>query len=282
MARIGEALGFGRVRKAAWVKSHALDFFIVPSVVDIASILMAYAFLGRADVVAALHTHLGKKPFWALQPTLSKKLIHGAMWPLSHILCAYLGHPPGRRIWAVAVAIFKVAASWLFMSCMFSFAFVAAAFFYNQLLRDAAFVVLCSLLLPMASLVSPARKAFPPREKFEIRFPWRKRGRTYQRQVVDALASNAELSSDYHAPVEVIELLRIQAESLGWMLCLPDHNDIEDILLSKSNLSERYVRDNEKATLWTKAGEITLLRSGSWPAFGDFLELEEWLRNHPG
>jgi hypothetical protein len=252
----------------------------VPSVVDIASILMAYAFLGRADVVAALHTQLGKKPFWALQPTLAKKLLHGAMWPLGHILRAYLGNPP-RRIWAVGVATFKVAASWLFMSFMFSLAFVAAAFFNNQLLRDAAFVVLCNLLLPMASLVSPARKAFPPREKFEIRFPWRRRGRTHQGQVVDALASNVELSSDYHAPVEVIELLRIQAESLGWMPYLPDHNDIEDVLLSKSNLLERYVRDNEKATLWTKAGEITLLRSGSWPAFGDFLELEEWLRNQP-
>jgi hypothetical protein len=124
---------------------------------------MAYAVLGRADVVAALRTQPLKKPPWAFQPTRAKKLINAALWPIGHVIRAYFGNPPVRRAWAVAVAILKIAASWLFMSFMFSLAFVAAAFFDNQLLRDAAFVVLFNLLLPVASLVSPARKAFPPR-----------------------------------------------------------------------------------------------------------------------
>lgn len=252
----------------------------MPSVVNIATFLVAYIFLGQADVVAALHTHPGRKPFRALQPTLAKKLIHGAIWPYGYVSRAYLGNPRVRRIWAVAVAILKVGASWLFMSFLFSLAFGAAEFFDSQLKREAAFVVLCSLLLPVASLVSPARRAFTPRENFEIRFPWRKRGTTHQGLVVDALASNVELS-DNSVSVEVIELLRIQAKSLGWTLYLPDHNDLDDVLLSKSTNLVQYVRGNEKATLWTKVGEITLLRFGLWPAFGDFLELEEWLRNHP-
>jgi hypothetical protein len=164
---------------------------------------------------------------------------------------------------------------------MFSLAIVAVASLDDELLRGAALVVLCSLLLPVASLVSPARRAYPAREYLGIGFPWHTRGRTHQGRVVDAaLAYKIELC-DGSTRGEVIELLRIQAKRLGWTLYLPDHNDLDDVLLSKSTQMERYVRGNEKATLWTKAGEIALLRSGLWPTFGDFLELEEWLRNHP-
>ena len=81
-------------------------------------------------------------------------------------------------------------------------------------------------------------------------------------------------------PDEVIELLRIQANSLGWAIYSPDLNNFDEVLLSKSPLLIQYVRDNNKATLWPKVGKITLLRSGS-PEFNDFLELDEWLTKHP-
>jgi hypothetical protein len=179
------------------------------SLVGIASFVMAYIFLARADVVAALNTQPARK-----NTALAKKLMLSTTWPYGYVSRAYLGNPSARRGSAVAVAILKIAASWLFMSFMLSLAIVAVASLGNELLRGAALVVLCSLLLPVASLVSPARKVFPPRENFGIRFPWHKRGRTYQGQVVDAPESNVELSFDGSAPVEVIELLMMQAESL--------------------------------------------------------------------
>jgi hypothetical protein len=237
-------------------------FFMV-SPTDIASVVIAYGFLGQADILAALRTNSLKRPSWALRPTLVMNLLMGATWPYGHVSRAYLGNPPVRRVWAVAVALLKISASWLFMSLMFFLAFGAAIFFDNRLLGETAFVVLCGPLLLLASLVSPARKAFPPGEKFEIRFPWRRR--SYQKQV----------AADGSVSVEVIELLWIQGKSLGWKLYSPDRND------SKSKLMMHYVRGNEEVTLWPKLGKITLLRSGLWPGFDDFLELEEWLRNHP-
>ena len=242
--------------------------------VGIASFVMAYIFLAQADVVAALNTQPARN-----NTTLLKKLILSATWPYGHVRRAYLRNPPARRAWAVAVVILEIAASWVFMSFMFSLAIVPLASLDNQLLQDAALVVLCSLLLPVASLVSPARKVFPPRE--EIRFPWHKRGRTHQGQVVDKLGSNIEQSSDDAVSVDEIELLVIQAKRLGWTLYLPDHNTLTDLLLSNSNLVVSCARGNEKAALWTKVGKITLLRPAPWPTFGDFIELEEWLRNHP-
>jgi hypothetical protein len=246
------------------------------SLVGIASFVMAYIFLAHADFLTALNTRLARK-----NTPLANKLMLSATWPYGHVLRAYLGNPPARRAWAVAVAILKIAASWLFMSFMFSLAIVAVASLDNELLRGATFVVLCSLLLPVASFVSPARKVFPPRKNFGIGFPWHMRGGTHQGQVVDAHGSNVELSFDGSAPVEVIELLMLQANSLGWTLYLPAHSDLTDLLLSHSNHVVSCVRGNEKAALWTKVGKITLLRPDPWPTFGDFLELEEWLRNHP-
>ena len=76
---------------------------------DIASIVLAYAFLGRADVVAALRTSPVKMPFWALRPTVGMKVLHGAIWPFGHISRAYFGNPPGKAAWPIAVAILKVA-----------------------------------------------------------------------------------------------------------------------------------------------------------------------------
>ena len=244
--------------------------------VGIASFVMAYIFLAQADFVTAPNTQPARK-----NTPLAKKLTLSATWPYGHVLRAYLGNPPVRRGLAVAVAILKIAASWLFMSFMFSLAIVAVASLDNELLQGAALVVLCSLLLPMASLVSPARRAFPPRKNLAIRFPWHTRGRTHQAQIVGAPGSNIELSSGNTVSVEVIELLVIQAKSLGWTLYLPNHNNLNDLLQSQSNLVVSCVRGNEKAALWTKEGKITLLRSGPWPTFGDFLELEEWLGNHP-
>src|SRR5271169_492835 len=104
---------------------------------------MAYIFLAYADFVTALNTKLARK-----NTALAKKLILSATWPYGHVLRAYRG----KRAWTVAVAILKIAASWLFMSFMFSLAIVAVASLDNELLRDAAFVVLCSSLLPVASL----------------------------------------------------------------------------------------------------------------------------------
>jgi hypothetical protein len=244
---------------------------------DIASVVIAYGFLGRADVVAALGANSLKKPSWAFRPTLGTMLLMVAIWPHGHVSRAYLGNPPMGRAWAVTVALLMIAASWLYMSFMFFAAFRAAAFFDNRLPRDAGFVLLSGPLLLLASLVSPARKAFPPREKFEIPFPWRKRGR--MRQVVDAPGSDAELSADGPALVEVIELMRIQAESLGWNLYSPDDNDFEDIVLSKTRLCVRYERGSERANLWVNVGHVALVRPVSSPSFDDFLELEEWLRN---
>jgi hypothetical protein len=221
------------------------------SLVGIASFVMAYIFLAQADFVTALNTQPARK-----NTLLAKKLMLSATWPYGHVVRAYLGNPPARRAWAVAVAIFKIAASWLFMSFMFSLAIVAVASLDNELLRDAAFVVLCSLLLPVASLVSPAGKAFTPRKNLGIRFPWHTRGRTHQGPVVDAPGSNIELSSDGSAPVEVIELLAIQANGLGWTLYLPDHNNLKDLLQSKPNLVVSCVRGNEKVALWTKVGKM--------------------------
>jgi hypothetical protein len=137
--------------------------FSVLSLADIASIVLAYAFLGRADVVAALRTEPLKKPLWALQPTWAKKLLHGATWPFGHIARAYFKNP-GKEARAVAVAIFKVAAPWALMSFMFSLAFNAAAFFHDSaVLRIAVFIVAYNVLLALASWVSPARLAFPLR-----------------------------------------------------------------------------------------------------------------------
>lgn len=246
------------------------------SLVGIASFVMAYIFLAQADAVAALNTQPARK-----NTPLGKKLIFSASWPYGHVLRAYLGNPPTRRAWAVTVTILKITASLLFMSFMFFLAIVAVASLENELLRDTALVVLCSLLLPVASLVRPAGRAFPPRKNLGIRFPRHTRGRTPQGQVVDAPRSNIELSSGDSASVEVIELLVIQAKHLGWTLYLPTHNNLKDLLLLHSNLVVSCVRGNEEAALWTKLGKITLLRSDPWPAFGDFLELEEWLKNHP-
>ena len=247
------------------------------SLVGIASFVMAYIFLAQADAVAALNTQPARK-----NTPLGKKLIFSASWPYGHVLRAYLGNPPTRRAWAVGFAMLKITASLLFMSFMFFLAIVAVASLENELLRDTALVVLCSLLLPVASLVRPAGRAFPPRNNLGIRLPWHTRRRTYQGQVVDVPGSNIELSSGDSVSVEAIELLMIQAKCLGWTLYLPDHNNMKDLLLSHSNLVVSCVRGSEKATLWTKLGKITLLRSDpSWPAFGDFLELEEWLGNHP-
>jgi hypothetical protein len=131
---------------------------------DIASFVLAYAFLGRAEVVAALRTEPVKMPLWAVQPTLTKKLLYGAIWPFGRISRAYFGNPPGKATWPVAVAILKVAAAWVLMSLMFSLAFDAAAFFHNSaVLRIAVFIVAWNVLLALASWVSPARRAFPRR-----------------------------------------------------------------------------------------------------------------------
>jgi hypothetical protein len=246
------------------------------SLVGIASFVMAYIFLAQADFVTTPNIQPERK-----NALLGKKLMFSATWPYGHVRRTYLGNPPVRRGSAVAVAILKIAASWLFMSFMFSLAIVAVASLDNELLRDAAFVVLCSLLLPVASLVSPAGKAFLPRKNLGIRFPWHTRRRTHQGQVADASGSNIEQSSDESVSVEAIELLVIQAKRLGWKLHLPDHNNLNHLLLSYPNLVVSCVRGNEKATLWTKLGKITLLRSDPWPAFGDFLELEKWIGNHP-
>jgi hypothetical protein len=242
----------------------------------IASFVMAYIFLAEADFVTAINAQPARRN---TPPT--KKLMLSATWPCGHVLRAYLGNPPARRASAVAVAILKITASWLFMAFMFSLAFVAVASLENELLRDAALVVLCSLVLPLASFVSPARTAFPPRKNFGIGFLWRTRERNRQVQAVGGFGSNVELPSDGSISVEVIELLVIQARSLGWTLYLPDHNNMKDLLYRKSNLVVSCARGNEKAALWMQMGKITLLRSEPWPTFGDFLELEEWLVNHP-
>jgi hypothetical protein len=92
------------------------------------------------------------------------------MWPLGTYLPRLSRKPGGQKSLGGRDRYPQAAASWLFMSFMFSLAFGAAAIVDNGLLRVVAFVVLFNLLLPLASLVSPSRKAFPPREKFEIHF----------------------------------------------------------------------------------------------------------------
>ena len=129
--------------------------------VVIASILLAYACLGRADVRAALRTSVLKKPFWALQPTWTNKLLNGSLWPAGHLARAYFVHP-SIRVRSVTSAIFAIAASWAFVSLVIFLGFEAAADFGDSnFSRVLAYIVAWNVALGVAKLVSPARRTFP-------------------------------------------------------------------------------------------------------------------------
>ena len=78
---------------------------------------------------------------------------------------------------------------------------------------------------------------------------------------------------------DLVEALVKQAKDLAWEHTATIERDGQGLVWAKRSI--RFVRGKEEAVIWCESATITLVRVHFPPTFDNFLELEQWLAQHP-